>query len=257
MDVRWGRMVTDLAQAERAAADGFDYAQAAPDLVIGMDDGEAARRRDRPRSGGLPFTVCGLPLPAGVRVTQQGFNLYVWTEHVKRSLHRMAGMGCRKIVWSDGRARLLPVEGEVAGLKEQALQFLYLLCEAAGVFGIAVLVEPLGPRRTNFLNSMDEVGEFIPRVGKDNLSSMVSLREMEPIGIAPERLAQHRHLIGHVQLENPRFGEGVRRCPRPDDGHDYRPFIEALKGFGYTGTISLPEDADAAGLAYCRRLWEG
>ncbi len=255
MGVQWGRVVTDLSQADGAAADGFEFVQAAPDLVPGLDDGEVLRRKERRLAGGLPFTVCGVPLPSGVPVTQQGFNLYVWTEHVKRSLHRMADLGCRKIAWSDGRARVLPVEGEVAGLKEQALQFLFMLCEAAGSFGMTVLVEPLGPRRTNFLNSIGQIGEFLPRVGKDNLSSMVSLRELEAIGLTPAQLPVHRRLIGHVQIENPGPVGGERRCPRPGDGHDYRPFLKALKGFGYADTIALPADADAAGLAYCRRLW--
>ena len=143
----------------------------------------------------------------------------------------MADLGCRKLAWSDGRARVLPVEGEVAGLKEQALQFLFMLCEAAEAFGITVLVEPLGPRRTNFLNSMKEIGEFLPRVGKDNLSSMVSLRELEAIGLAPRDLAEHRGLIGHVQCSRTRGPPtGTRRCPRPDDGADYRPFLRGAEG---------------------------
>jgi sugar phosphate isomerase/epimerase len=255
MGVQWGRMVTDLSQADRAAADGFDFVHAAPELVPGLDEHEVVRQKERPRGCGLPFAVCGVPLPAEVRVTQKGFNLYVWTEHVRRALRRMADLGCRTVVWTDGRARVLPVEGEVAGLKEQALQFLFMLCEAAEGFGITVLVEPLGPRRTNFLNSMKEIGEFLPRVGKDNLSSMISLREMEPIGLSLGELPGVRHLIGHVQMENPQTAGGSRLCPRPDDGHDYRPFLKALKGIGYSGPISLPADADAAGLEFCRRLW--
>ena len=141
MGVQWGRMVTDLAQADRAAADGFDFVHAAAPLVPGLVDGEVLRQKERLRAGGVPFAVCGVPLPAGVQVTQQGFNLYVWTEHVKRALARMVDLGCRKIAWSDGRARVLPVEGEVAGLKEQVLQFLYVLCEAA---------EPLGRKRSMY-----------------------------------------------------------------------------------------------------------
>jgi sugar phosphate isomerase/epimerase len=244
MGVQWGRMAADLPQARGAAADGFEFVHAAPGLVVGRDE-----------AGGLPLSVCGVPLPADVRVTQQGFNLYAWTEHVRHELRRMADLGCRKVAWSDGRARVLPVEGEIAALKEQALQFLFVLCEAAGPLGITVLVEPLGPRRTNFLNSMADVAEFLSRVGKDNLSSMVSLRELEAIGLAPQRLGEHRGLIGHVVLENPRSADGTRRCPRPDDGHDYRPFLHALRQIGYAGTISLPGDADATGLAYCRTLW--
>jgi sugar phosphate isomerase/epimerase len=255
MGVQWGRMAADPAQADAAAAEGFEFVHAAPGLVADLDDLGTARRSQLARSGGLPLAVCGVPLPADVRVTQQGFNLYAWTEHVRHELRRMADLGCRKVTWSDGRARVLPVEGEVAALKEQALQFLFALCEAAGPLGITVLVEPLGPRRTNFLNSMADVAEFLPRVGKDNLSSMVSLREIEAIGLSSLRLGDYQGLIGHVVLENPRSADGARHCPRPDDGSDYRPFLRALRQIGYAGTISLPGDADAAGLAYCRKLW--
>jgi sugar phosphate isomerase/epimerase len=167
----------------------------------------------------------------------------------------MAELGCRTLVWSDGRARLLPVEGEVAGFKDQVLQLLFMLCEVAQAFGMTVLVEPLGTRRTNFLNTLREVGEVVERVGKANLAGVLSLREMESIGLTPSELPAYRELIGHVQMENPGAEPDPRKCPRPGDGFDYRPFLRALKGMGYCGRISLPEDADAAALVYCRQLW--
>jgi hypothetical protein len=257
MDVRWGKIVSDPAQAERAAAEGFDFVQPAGE-PSGEETGGPNRRRISNRTGRpLPSEVCAVPLPADVRVTEKGFNLYVWIEHVKSLIPRLAGLGCRKLIWSDGRARVLPVEGETAILKEQVMQFLYLLCDLAGHFGMKVLVEPLGPRRTNFLNSMQEVSEFLPRVGRENLSSMISLRELEPIGLSLPDLAGYARWIEHVQLENPQALTGERVCPRPGNGYDYRPFMIALKGIGYRGGISLPGDADAAGLAYCRGLWEG
>jgi sugar phosphate isomerase/epimerase len=256
MGVQWGRMAKDLSQLDRAAADGFDFLQASADLVAGLPDGQVALQRERLRGGGIPLAVCAVPLPAGVRVTEQGFNLYVWMEHAKRELHRMADLGCRKLVWSDGRARVLPVEGEVADLKEQVLQFLFMLCEAAGAFGIAVLVEPLGPLRTNFLNSMPEAGEFLSRVRRDNLSCAISLREMQAIGLSLAQLPDYRRLVGHVHLSSPSAPDAEPRCPRPDDGHDYRPFLGALRGIGYEGLITLPADADEAGLEYCRQLWK-
>jgi sugar phosphate isomerase/epimerase len=255
MGVQWGRMLTDLAQLDRIAADGFQFAQPSRDLVGSLGEERFLRLKAAVAERGLPFLVCAVPLPDDVRVTQRGFNLYVWTEHLKSAVQRLAQLGCRELSWSHGRARVLPVEGELAVLKEQALQFLFLLCEVAGSFGISVMVEPLGPRRTNFLNSLQEVADFLPRVRKDNLLSLISLRELEPIGLSPADIGKYQALIAHVQLENPRAAEGPRVCPRPDDGCDYHPFLQALKDMGYTGGICLPEDADAAGLAYCRGLW--
>jgi hypothetical protein len=58
-------------------------------------------------------------------------------------------------------------------------------------------------------------------------------------------------------LDNPDFYEGARVCPGPTDGYDYGRFVHALKDAGYSADIALPEDADAEGLEFCRRLWAG
>lgn len=255
MGLQWGKMVTDLSQVDQSVTDGFDFVQPASDFVGSLTEEQLLRQKSLVEERGVPFQVCALPLPSDVRVTQRGFNLYVWMEHLKRAMHRMAQLGCRKLVWSDGRARVLPVEGELAGLKEQVLQFLFMLCEVAAGFDMAVLIEPLGPRRTNFLNSMEEVREYLPSVRKANLSSLISLRELAPIGLALSDLARYKALIDHVQLENPQPAYGARICPRPNDGYDYGPFLQALKSMGYSGGVCLPEESDAAGLAYCRKLW--
>jgi len=105
------------------------------------------------------------------------------------------------------------------------------------------------------LNTMKETSEFLPRVRKENLSSVISLRELEQIGLSLSDLAEYRQLVDHVQMDNPRFYDGARVCPRPNDGYEYRPFLQALKDAGYSADISLPGDADAGGLAFCRGLW--
>jgi len=255
MGVQWGKMVTDLSQVEQAVSDGFDFVQPVKDLVVNLSKEQVLQQKARVHGSGMPFKVCAVPLPSDVRVTQKGFNIYVWMEHLKNAAHRMAELGCRKLVWSDGRARVLPVEGAIAGLKEQVLQFLYMLCGVAANFDMTVLIEPLGPRRTNFLNTMKETGDFLSRVRMGNLSSLISLRELERIGLSLSDLADYRPLIDHVQIENPRFYDGARISPRPDDGHEYRPFVKALKEIGYSADVALPGDADAGGLEYCRRLW--
>jgi len=255
MSIQWGRIVSEISQVRQAAADGFDFAQPARDLAVDLGREQGFQDRARAQDDGIPFRVCALPLPEDVRVTQKGFNIYVWGEQLKKAAHRLAQLGCRKLVWSDGRTRVLPVEGATAGFKEQVLQFLSLLCTAAADFGMSVLIEPLGPRRTNFLNTMKETVEFVSRLGMENLLFSISLRELEQIGLPPSDLHDYIGKIGHVQMDNPRFYDGARVCPRPKDGYDYRRFIHALREAGYAADISLAEDADAEALAYCRGLW--
>jgi sugar phosphate isomerase/epimerase len=248
-------MVTDLVQVERAVSDGFDFVQPANDFVVDLRDEQLRSQQERIQAGGVPFKVCAVPLPADARVTQKGFNIYVWMEHLKNEAQRMAELGCRKLVWSDGRARVLPVEGATGEPKEQVRQFLYLLCAVAADFGMTVLVEPLGPRRTNFLNTMKETADFLAGVKADNLSSLISPRELDQIDLSLSDIRVYRELVDHVQMDNPHFYEGPRIRPRPEDEYDYGSFLRVLKDIGYSAEISLPVDADAGALRYCRDLW--
>jgi sugar phosphate isomerase/epimerase len=254
MSILWGKQVSELSGAAEARAQGFDFVQPVGSRVADMSDQEFRAEKARIADSGIPLAAFPVPLPSEARVTERGFNLYAWTEHLKRAMPRAAELGCRKLLWTDGRARVLPEEGDVAGLKAQAAQFLFLLCDVAANLKISVLVEPLDPRRTNFLNSMKEIDEFLSRVGKENLGCMISLRELDSIGLPVSKLGGYRRLVRYVQMENPLLRDAARASPRPSDGFDYRPFLRALKDIGYGAEVGLPMDADADSLAYCREL---
>jgi sugar phosphate isomerase/epimerase len=255
MSVRWIKMIDSLSAAEGAVSDGFVGVQAPLGLLESLTQKEMRREKERLEKLDLTIDVCTTPLPPGVAVTQRGFNIYVWTEYVKKAVRCAADFGCKTIAWSDGRARLFPLEGDTSGAKQQVLEFLAMLCDVSGRYGISVLVEPLGPRRTNFLNRMQDVAEFIPLLGKDNLSSMISLRELAEIDLKESELQTYSHLIALVQMENPLAGLEARESPRADDGYDYLPFLKTLRRIGYDGTITLPQDADNENLSYCENLW--
>lgn len=247
-DIRWGKIVNTVDDIRNALGEGFDYIQPDLDFLTGIDSKEWKNLAIAPE-------VCTSPLPADAHVTLRGFNIYAWTEYLKKALSRGAEAGCKKILWNDGRSRVVPFEGDISAEKEQVLQFLYLLCEISENFGMSVLVEPLGERRTNFLNTMDEVRDLLVLVGKKNVSSALSLREMSAIGISPDDFHKYPSLISHVQMENPMAPEEVRTAPGRNDGFDYSPAIGSLKSIGYRGTITLPENGDSHSLNYCRALW--
>ena len=255
MAVRWGMMVESLSNVEEALKAGFDCVQPTASLILKLTDGEVKSQQRVVKDQGMAFEVCPVPLPADVRVTERGFNLYAWLEHLKKAIHRLSELGCRKLTWSDGRARLLPVEGDQTVAKEQTMQFLYMLCEVAAEWGIVVLVEPLGARRTNFLNTLQEFCSILPLVGKENLSAAISLRELSAIGLSIAAFPSYDRIIKHVHMENPLSSDRLRVSPRAGDGYEYGPFLRALRGIDYSGVISLPEQADQAALTYCKQIW--
>jgi sugar phosphate isomerase/epimerase len=254
MSISWGKMVETMASLTSAA--GFSHVQLAGDAVINLSPENFTRLQEQLQQHQIIPTVCSLPLPADVQVTELGFNIYVWTEYLKKAIRRLSSLGCRKLLWNNGRARVLPWEGDIAGFKEQVLQFLFMLCDIADEHHMTILVEPLGPMRTNFLNTMGEVSDFLDRVGKENLSSALSFRELGEIGLKIDKLNNYAPLIDHVQLENPQMQVGKRVPPKPEDGVDYTIFLQKLHDLNYEGMICLPADADDSTLLYCRKLWD-
>ena len=253
----WGRMLSDISEYEEVVDAGFDFAQPIGDLIARLDGGSFERMKSGVRSTGVPFTVCSISLPDEVQVTQRGFNLYVWTEYLKEAASRAAALGCEKLVWADGHARVLPEEGSTSSAREQVLQFLNILGSVAAAFDMSVLVEPLGPRRTNFLNTLDEISVFLEQVRRANLGCLVSLRELPFVFPRSSGIDRFGEIIGHVQMDNPGVYENRPISPRQDDGQEYDPFLQYFKAIPYHGTISLPEDANADDLSYCRSLWAG
>jgi len=249
-------MLTRLSDPRSAARDGFQAVHLNASDFVDLDENGFEDLRSALGSSGLSAEVCTVPLPPEVRVTEKGFNIYAWTEHVKKGIRMASSLGCRELVWSEGRARVLPWEGEVSGLKEQLLQFLWIMCDICGQYGMRLLIEPLGPRRTNFLNSMEETSDFIRMVNKENVAALVSLRELSEIKLDDAGIRRFAPLIANVHLENPLQTDGPRVSPLPDDGYDYRPFLRSLRDAGYSGIITLPADCTPAGLAYCQKLWD-
>ncbi|MBF0277978.1 MAG: hypothetical protein HQM13_09315 [SAR324 cluster bacterium] len=255
MSVRWSKTTNDPAGIATAASEGFDGVELTVDYVMSISDEQFILQKNQFLQLNLIPEVCNSILPTDVMVTEKGFNLYVWTEYLKKAIHRLSELNCQKLVWSNGRARVLPWEGDTSEIKGQVLQFLHVLGELSGKHNITILLEPLGPRRTNYLNSMKAIKEFLPLIRDDNISSVISLREMSEIDLLPEQFPEYSELIRHVYLENPQQTEGKRISPRSDDEYDYRSFFSALKRIQYEGVINLPEDADSDTLQYCRKLW--
>lgn len=254
MNIRWSKTANDSAGIVHAASEGFDCVELPVDYVMELSDEQFRAEKDICLRHHIVPEVCTPVLPANVMITEKGFNLYVWIEYLKKAVVRLSELGCRKMVLSNGRARVLPLEGDTSAMKAQFQQFLHVLCELSGNYGISILIEALGPRRTNYLNTMQEIEKLFSLIPEDNLSSLISLRELSEIGLKPEFLTDYSHLVKHVNLENPVHVFGKRVPPRPDDEYDYRSFLSALSKIHYEGLINLPGDAGTETLQYCRSL---
>jgi sugar phosphate isomerase/epimerase len=252
MSIRWALRLRSLSELDSARAAGFTMVQLPVEAVMGIEEGGVEEFR-RTSGAGLSFEVFEAPLPREVQVTEPGFNIYHWTEYLRDALERLSKLGCTTLVWGDGKARLMPVEGEIATSRERFYQFMFLLSDNAARFGITVCLQPLGPKRTNFVNSLDEALDSLAMVDKPNLGVAIGVRDVVEMKLALPDLARHPASIRHVHVENPAV-TGSLVPPAQDDGYDYHAFFSALRAMDYNGVVSLAPGSDAGTLSFCRKL---
>ena len=254
MSVRWAKQLREIVEVGQADFEGFDCIQLPVDAVMQQEESAFLRDKDTLLSQGVAFEVFEFPLPRGIQVTERGFNMYSWTEYLHTAVRRIAELGCKALVWSDGRSRVLPLEGEASTLKEQFYQLVFLLCEIAERYDITVCLEPLSDRRTNFLNSLQETIDCFSVIGSPNLSLTIGLRSLVELSVNVADLRIYKDSIAHIHIENPDHSHEIT-SPRVTDDYDYAAFFKAVREIHYAGVLSLPYDADETALLYCKKLW--
>ena len=253
--MKWGRNIRNVTEAGAAAAAGFQWVQLPLSLIAGLSPRELEEAGRTLKDVGADFEVCLVDLPPEVRITQKGFNLYAWLEYMKKGIRGAAELGCRTLAWCDGRARLLPVEGDTVRAKEQVMQFLFLAAEFGEKFGTRILVEPSDPRSSNFLNSLEEADAFFRRIGKENLGAVFNFGELYYPGREALDLLPFLDRVELVRLEFPDpetcADRGLPAGPIPLMNR----FLEVLRTVSYRGRL-LPSDSlppeEIAGLRQSR-----
>jgi len=221
------------------AAAGYDCAELHMKEIMGFDEAGFKKALAMLRSCGIPAEVFDNPIPLDCRVSDPSFNLGYYRDFLERAADRTAEMGARYFIFGNGRARSLPIEGDVAGAAAKFEEFFSMLLEIAAARNITVLIEPLGRKLSNIVNNLPEAVEFIRKFGKANLKTFVDYRYMVELDRPLGEIAEYEPWIKHVHLDNPLSEFPRRVVPRLDDGFDYSPFLEALKGIAYKGILSV------------------
>ena len=245
---------------EDIAAAGYDCAELHVKEIVGFDEAGFRAARAKLRSCGLPAEVFDNPIPLDSRIADPSFDLKVWGGHLEKAADRCAELGARYFVFGNGKARSLPTEGDVAGAKRKLDEFLHLLLDIAAERNITVLIEPLGKKLSNIVNSLPEAVELIGRFGRPNLKTFIDYRYMVELGRPLAEIAEFEPYIRHVHLDNPRTvfpraggpeaGRRVRLRALPGGPEEDRLQGDPLhRGLGFQGL----QEGDRGGAGFLRR----
>ena len=236
---------------DRIRAAGFDYAELDMPEIEALDENAFEQFASHVQE-------TGFPVPAGARILPvtepmfflPGYDYRGQESYVRSSCRKSAKIGVKKILLGNGKARWLIDESSLTR-EQQFFDFMKMLCMYAGEYGQEVLIEPLGPKYSNYLNTVPEALEAADRIGMPNLSVMADIRHFIWAGEPFEDIRIYHERIGHYHIDYP-LSWPERRYPDAEDGYNYGAFLGQLKAVDsadmtLTVEADIPQDWDHAG----------
>ncbi|MGZ5848858.1 MAG: sugar phosphate isomerase/epimerase family protein [Ramlibacter sp.] len=261
-------------QCRIAAGLGYDGLEVAPftlaDDPLALADADAQRFARIAADHGLAITGLHwlLVAPAGLSIVSDDAALRERTTAVmERLVELCALMGGRYLVHGSPKQRSVPSGATHAQAWERARACLARAAGKAQACGVTYCVEPLSPRETDLLNTVEEGARMVREIGSPALRTMIDCSaagqaEQEPVHLLMERWMP-TGLIGHVQVNDPN-----RRGPGQGEMR-FEPILRSLRAMqaqGHCGDVIAVEPFDyvpdgpgcaARAIGYLRGVLEG
>lgn len=224
----------------RVAAIGFDGIEIAPfNLAPSVDEVNPERRAEiRQRAADVGLEILGLHW---LLVSPEGLHLTTADETVRgRTVDYMvslaqfcADLGGKVMVLGSPKQRNTPPGDNPQDAFQRAVDGLRRVAESCEERGVRLLLEPLHPRETNFLKSVEEALELARALNHPSVGYHLDCKAMSgmPEGIVGT-LTRYGKEAGHFHANEP-DGKG------PGMGStDFQPILAALRESGYQGWVS-------------------
>lgn len=225
-------------QLDDIAACGFDTAELDLCEIAAMDTKSFSIFCEKAMRSGLSFEVFSGLLPLTVRIHEEGFQMEKWLAHVELASSRAALLGACMIPFGAGKCRSIPEDcTDIPAARRRTAEFISRICDIFQKYSLDLVIEPLGPANSNFLNYVGETAAFAASLGKENCHTMCDLRHMYKTKDAFTAVCENREEIRHAHIDYPK-GE-LRRFPQENDGYDYGPYFDALLRSGYQGILTI------------------
>ena len=232
-----------LSDYAQIAAAGYDYAELDIPEIAALEEPELTALQAQ-ISSKIPVPIASRLLPAAEALFfRPDFNPESLADCLKTSCRKTAQLGVRAVILGNGKARST-LHSEDAQHDEVFIEALRLMARTAASYQQELILEPLGPRYSNYINTLEQAVSVIERAGEANIFTMADLRHMVGAGEDFADLKIFLPYIHHLHIDYPlSFPE--RRYPSLDDDYDYSGFLGAVSAAGFNGTITVEADVPA------------
>lgn len=230
-----------IADYKNIKAAGFDYAELDLPEIEALSEEAFAAFCETVKQENFPVLTGARALPVAEPwfFTDQ-FSLDTYRDYMVKACARAGRLGIRKIIIGNGKARWLLDETSI----QKESNFIDLLSLFSGICaenGIEMILEPLGPDYSNYINTLPQAVRVVKAAGNPNLFIMADLRHLYRGGESYEDIVDCAAYLHHVHIDYPKVFP-ARPFPTADDGFDYGPFLDAVKRAGYDDTLTIEAD---------------
>jgi len=239
---------------------GYDCIELDLSEIVSMSEREVSSLRRRVEASRLGFEVFSGLIPLTVRFHAPDFDETYWLEHIRTAARRAAALGCVMIPFGAGKCRSIPEDcPSIQTAKDHVTHLVRTISDIVGEHGITLVVEPLGPANSNYVNTIPEAEAFLRTVNRSNCLTMCDLRHMHKQDEPLCHIPQYATKIRHAHIDYP---QGTARLfPQEGDGYDYAPYFQALRDAGYNAILTIEATAytdfereAGSALAYLQKL---
>lgn len=238
-----------------ALAAGADYVE--PIIVGNLAVLDGTRWIRNPEFPDVPpSSSFAILVPGDIKLSDPAFDIEAiaaYFDTVLGIVHSAAAPAAR-IVFGSGGARTIPEGADASAARARFAQSLRIARDAARRYDLRMLLEPLNRGESNLINSLTEAAAFLDEYAIDGVTLVADLFHMmlenEPLSV----LAELGPRIGHAHITD------TGRTPPGQGDWPLADFIEALRGAGYEGSITIEsnftdfEPELAASLAHLRAI---
>ena len=225
-------------QIETVERLGYDSIELDLTEIVAMSEDQFRDLQERVKKSKLGFEVFSGLLPLSVRFHAPDFDEEYWMEHVAIAAKRSALLGARMIPLGAGKCRSIPEDcSDVPAAKAHVLRLVQRMADILARENIMMVVEPLGPANSNYLNTIPETVDFIKEVNRPNCLTMCDMRHMFKLDEPFSDIVSCSQYIRHAHIDYPRGT--ARLFPQAEDDYDYLPYIKALREADYDAILTI------------------
>ncbi len=230
-----------IADYEKIHAAGFDFAELDVPEIEALPEEEFQILCGKVRESGFPVLTGSRALPiADPWFFTDRFSMEEYNTYLENACRRAGMIGMKCIIIGNGKARML-LDETSAGKEKRFIDFMRMFAGIAAKNHLEVILEPLGPKYSNYINTLPEAVRVIREIGMPNVFTMADLRHVVWAKESFEDIVTYVDHIHHIHVDYP-LSWPERPFPTAEDDYDYTDFLSAIKRSGYQGTLTIEAD---------------